>query len=189
MSYTGLLSPTISTSQPWHEPASTSRMCSERPRTLLIRSCNWRPVVSIDCPPGAVEDLNGLLSSSPESVRCIGGEGEGHCSSCSADFVKKASWVPSGRSLYLAIVLKCPLYLEANSQRFVMRIAVSTSAHSPQKMQSPKSRVAVRVPSASAHAIAPVGQIAAAGRASSQCEKSISGRPRACVEISAGAFG
>src|SRR5260221_7372814 len=103
MSYTGLLRPTISISQPLHEPASTSRMCSERPRTLLIRSCNWRPVDSIDCPPGAVEDLKGLLSpsfvrstsedrpalsSSPESVRGIGGEGEGPCSSCSEDFVK-----------------------------------------------------------------------------------------------------
>src|SRR5437879_13704696 len=105
MSYTGLLRPTISISQPLHEPASTSRMCSERPRTLLIRSCNWRPVDSIDCPPGAVEDLKGLLSSalssSPESVRGIGGEGEGPCSSCSEDFVKKVSCVPSGLSQYL----------------------------------------------------------------------------------------
>src|SRR6266404_4669408 len=63
MSYTGLLRPTISISQPLHEPASTSRMCSERPRTLLIRTCNWRPVASMDCPPGAVEDLRGLPST------------------------------------------------------------------------------------------------------------------------------
>src|SRR5207249_11529895 len=121
MSYTGLLRPTISISQPLHEPASTSRMCSERPRTLLIRSCSWRPVASLDGPPGAVEDLKGLLSPALSSS---GGEGEGRCSSCSEDFAKSVSCVPSGRRRYLAVVLKSPLRLAANSQRFVMRIAV-----------------------------------------------------------------
>src|SRR6266446_3680990 len=186
MSYTGLLRPTISISQPLHEPASTSRMCSERPKTLLIFFCNWRPIDSTDCPPGPVEDLKGLLSPALSSR---GGEGEGPCSSCSADFVKKASCVPSGRSRYLAIVLKSPLCLAANSQLFVMRIAVSTSAHNPQKMQAPRSSVAVRVPSPSAQLMAPVGQIVAAGRASFHCAKSISGRPRALLEMAAGASG
>jgi hypothetical protein len=49
--------------------------------------------------------------------------------------------------------------------------------------------MAVLRPSASAQAMAPVGQTAAAGRASFQADQSISGRPRVRGETSAGVAG
>ena len=56
-------------------------------------------------------------------------------------------------------------------------------------MHLPRSNEAVRLPSLSAKAIAPVGQAAAAGRASFQFAKSISGLSRARVETSGGVAG
>ena len=54
----------------------------------------------------------------------------------------------------------------AHSQKFVTRMALSTSAQRPQKMHLPRSSVAVRSPFLSSYEMAPVGQIAADGRAS-----------------------
>src|SRR5260370_17721629 len=45
MSWIGLLSATISTSHPLHDPASTSRMARERPRTLWIVSRAFWPTI------------------------------------------------------------------------------------------------------------------------------------------------
>src|SRR5258708_35128261 len=45
MAWLGLLSATISTSPPLHDPASTSRMARERPRTLWIVSRAFWPTI------------------------------------------------------------------------------------------------------------------------------------------------
>ena len=52
-SYTGLLRPWISTSQPLQEPASTCRMWSERPSTDLMRVWSCSPKASRESAPGA----------------------------------------------------------------------------------------------------------------------------------------
>ena len=44
MSYTGPARPVISISQPLHEPASTSRIASARPRSCLTRRSSSRPI-------------------------------------------------------------------------------------------------------------------------------------------------
>src|SRR5262245_14067043 len=68
-------------------------------------------------------------------------------------------------------------------------MVVSASAHKPQKMQLPRSSLLARSPLPSSKLIAPVGQTAAAGRASAHLSQSISGRPRARLETSGGASG
>ena len=64
-----------------------------------------------------------------------------------------------------------------------MRMALSASAHNPQNTHLPRSSAAA--PGPSPHSIAPVGQTAAAGRASVQLAQSISGLPRARLETAA----
>src|ERR1051326_8909826 len=70
-----------------------------------------------------------------------------------------------------------------------MRMALSASTQRPQKVHLARSRRATRWLAVSSELIAPVGQTAAAGRASVQLGQSISGLPRAWAETSGAAAG
>ena len=67
-----------------------------------------------------------------------------------------------------------------------MRMALSASAHRPQKVQLARSSRDVRLSPVSWKLMAPVGQAAAAGRASAIGASQFPGRPRAEREISTG---
>ena len=95
-----------------------------------------------------------------------------------------------GPSSYLAVVTRASLRRAASSQTFVMRMAGSASAHRPQKVHLPRSSVTDRVPSLSL-AGERAGRTSRDGRAArpSKLAKSISGRPRAWLDTSAGVCG